>query len=395
MFEKLKEYLAKYGAIAIFLLIAATIITFFAMRKSIAKWKTQASVERQEKDRIQTNLDAAGDTIRVYRDSNGNLTSEISAYKLKITELNSKYKNLFNLYLKEKNKEPIYIVEYRTKLDEKITNISTLVSDTAITFLDSVKYTNGNYRTISGTIPYKMTYHIKKDLVNKFAFQQALYYAYVLEENGCKDPEVVAFKDNKRITIKEALKEKDPKGIIYRVKILETTENLSLKQVSDRYKVDEKLLVMSHQDNIFRYYIGNIVPFQNIEPMVENADLDTYAKLFTSPASIKFSQRANIYTGLYNDTKTGRPMISVKTDYPGLTFDKIVGADILSDNPSKKVLRNSRPEFGIGLNIGYGGFIYRNKATGNFELKTGPEISLGLNFTPKWAQFPYVKTSKQ
>ncbi len=395
MLEKLKEYLAKYGALAIFVLIALAVISFFIMRSNVIKWKNQAAVEKEEKLRFQNNIEAANDTIKVFRDQNGNLTAEVQAYKVKVSELNDKYKNLFNLYLKEKNKQPIYIVEYRTQLDEKITNISTLVSDTAITFLDSVKYTNGNYRTISGKIPYKLTYHIKKDMVNKFAFQQALYYAYVLEENGCQNPEVVAFKDNKKISIKEALKEKDPKGIIYRVRILETTEKLSLKQVSDRYKVDEKLLVMSFSEDTYRYYIGNIVPFQNLEPMVQDTDIDTYAKLFTSKASINFSQGMNIYTGLYNDTKTGRPMISVKTDYPGLSFNNIVGADILSDKTSRKVARDMRQEFGLGLNLGYGGFIYRNKTTGVFELKHGPEISVGLNWTPRWAQFNYIKKPKE
>lgn len=385
MLDKIKEYLAKYGVIAIFVIIGLVLITMFIMRNNILSLKSKLEEEKKEKDRIENNYFASQDTIKVYKDKNGNLVSQKAAYELKIEELDKDYKKLFKLYVKEKNKEPIVIVEYRTKIDEKITNISTIVSDTSIYFIDSVRYSNGSYRSIEGNIPYKITYHIKKNLVNKFAFEKALYFAYVLEENGVNDPKVVAFKNDRIISNKIALKDIEAKNLIYRVKITESKNKLSLKELSDKYKIKEELLNQFFDDGVYTYYAGNIIPSSNIESMVDANDINIFGNLFVDKANINLKQGISLYTGLVKDTKTNKILIDVKSDYPGLTFDNIVGADIMSDPISRKVARDFRKEFGIGLNLGYGFFLVPD---GNsYVIKRGPEISLGLNWTPKFLQF--------
>jgi hypothetical protein len=386
MLDKIKEYLAKYGVIAIFVIIGLVLITMFIMRNNILSLKSKLEEEKKEKDRIENNYFASQDTIKVYKDKNGNLVSQKAAYELKIEELDKDYKKLFKLYVKEKNKEPIVIVEYRTKIDEKITNISTIVSDTSIYFIDSVRYSNGSYRSIEGNIPYKITYHIKKNLVNKFAFEKALYFAYVLEENGVNDPKVVAFKNDRIISNKIALKDIEAKNLIYRVKITESKNKLSLKELSDKYKIKEELLNQFFDDGVYTYYAGNIIPSSNIEPMVDANDINIFGNLFVDKANINLKQGISLYTGLVKDTKTNKILIDVKSDYPGLTFDNIVGADIMSDPISRKVARDFRKEFGIGLNLGYGFFLVPD-GNSSYVIKRGPEISLGLNWTPKFLQF--------
>jgi len=391
MWTKFKEYLAKYSAIVVFVLIllVAGLIAGLIWRNNYLSNKVKDSQE--ESARIQNNYDASLDTIRVFKDKNGNMVSEISAYKIKVSELNDKYNNLFKLYVKEKNKPPIYIVEYTTDLNEKISNVSTLVTDTSIAFLDSVSFSDGNYRSIKGNIPYKLVYHIKKDMVTKYAFEQALYFAYTLEEKGIKDPKVMAFKDygNGRYTeipIRRALEDKSGKGVIFKVRILETDKNYTLSELSNAYGIDEKLLTSEVINGRYIYYIGRIIPFQNVEPVIDLTDLDMFASLHTDPATMNFHQGMLIHTGLYKDQKTGKIMIDVKTNYPGLTFTNIVGADIMNDKESKKLTRDFRKEFGVGIGIGYG-FALVKDADNNMVLKNGPTFSVGLNWTPKFLQF--------
>lgn len=391
--DKLKEYLAKYGAIAISAIVVIVIIVFFLMRNQIISLKLDYENEKLEKDRIENNYVASQDTIKIYKDKNGNMVSQITAYQLKIGELNTKYNNLFKLYTKEKNKEPIVIIEYVTKIDEKIINVSTIVTDTSIYFADSVRYSNGSYRSIQGDIPYKITYHIKKDMVNKFAFEKALYFAYLLEENGAKDAEVVSFKNNKIISNKDALKDLEAKDLIYRVRIVESDKKLDIKDISNRFKISEDIISQVYNDGEYVYYAGNITPSSNIEPLIESGELNVFSSLIAGKANLDFKQGIQLSTGLVKDTKTGKILINIKSDYPGLSFTNIVGADIMGDPVSRKVAREFRKEFGIGLNLGYGFFLIPDVNNG-YIIKRGPEISFGLNWTPRFLQFGSSRSSK-
>lgn len=384
MFDKFKEYFSKYAALLTFIIIIGVIVTFVLMINRINSLNYQLQERDEEIERVENNYLTSLDTIKIFKDANGNLVSQISAYQLKIEELNTEYSNLFDLYIKEKNKEPIVIIEYRTKLEEKITNISTILTDTTIYFADSVKYSDGSYRSVEGTIPYNITYHIKKDMVNKFAFEKALYLAYVLEENGVENAKVMAFSDNKNITIKQAL-DKDTKDLVFKIKILESKKRESKKDLAKKYKIEEKLITEEYIDKQYIYYVGSIYPYNNLEPLIPQDSIDIFGNLTIGEVELVLKQGISLYTGLVKDKKTGRILIEVKSDYPGITFNNIVGADIMKDEISRKVSRQFRKEFGIGINIGYGGMLL--PGNGGYVIKTGPVFSVGLNWSPKFLQF--------
>lgn len=231
-------------------------------------------------------------------------------------------------------------------------------------------------------------------MVNKFAFEKALYFAYLLEENGVENAEVISFKNNKIISNKEALKDIEAKDLIYRVKIFESDKKIELKYLSDKYNIDENIILQIYKNDRYIYYAGNIIPSSNVEPLIDNKDLNIFSNLNAGKVDLDFKQRIQISTGLFKDTKTGKILINVKTDYPGIQFDNIVGADIMSDPISKKVSRDFRKEFGIGLNLGYGFFLMPDVNNG-YIIRRGPEISVGINWSPKFLQFGSSKSFKK
>jgi hypothetical protein len=382
LLKLVKEYIAKYSVIILFVLIAAVIVTLFVMRARNISLKNQVQTEKDEKNRYISNIDAANDTIKVTRDKNGVLVSEISGYKLKVSELNTNYKNLFTLYTQEKNKKPVYIIEYSTSIIQQ-SNGATSADDTIISFVDTATYSLGNYKNITGTIPYKLTYHIKKNMLSRFSLEQALYKAFTLEQNGVKDASVVAIKDNKIIPIKEA---QNDNSVFYKVLIYESRTKIDNTSVGSICNVDPKTITMYYDGTTFRYTVGDMVTYKEAEPIIDNSYMNTYAKLNVYPAKINFSQGMVVQTGLYKD-KNGKVMIYAKSNYPGLEFTNLVGADIMQDPVSRKVARSFRKEFGIGLHLGYGVAMVKSDVSNEFIMKTGPVISVGLNWSPKFLQF--------
>ena len=91
----------------------------------------------------------------------------------------------------------------------------------------------------------------------------------------------------------------------------------------------------------------------------------------------------NLNLGLFKDEKTKEITILVDTDYPGVTFTQLQGANILSDPKNKKVLRGLRKNWGLGINVGYG--LNVNPSTG--ILNHGIYIGAGLSYSPKWLQW--------
>jgi len=91
----------------------------------------------------------------------------------------------------------------------------------------------------------------------------------------------------------------------------------------------------------------------------------------------------NLNLGLFKDEKTKEITILVDTDYPGVTFTQLQGANILSGPKNKKVLRGLRKNWGLGINVGYG--LNVNPSTG--ILNHGIYIGAGLSYSPKWLQW--------
>jgi hypothetical protein len=106
-----------------------------------------------ETTRISNNLKASQDTIRNYVDNNGNSAAEIRALTLTLDEANELLKF-------EKNKTPITIIEYKTKIVEKLTDVEVIKIDTilgsftsAAIIKSSTAWKNSS-RTIKTTVPY-------------------------------------------------------------------------------------------------------------------------------------------------------------------------------------------------------------------------------------------------
>jgi hypothetical protein len=91
----------------------------------------------------------------------------------------------------------------------------------------------------------------------------------------------------------------------------------------------------------------------------------------------------NLNLGLFKDKKTKEITILADTDYPGVTFTKLQGANILTDPKNKKILRGLRKSWGLGINVGYGMML----DIPNNAFVTGPYVGVGLSYTPKILQW--------
>ncbi len=94
-------------------------------------------------------------------------------------------------------------------------------------------------------------------------------------------------------------------------------------------------------------------------------------------------QSLSLSTYLLKDKETGKILINVETPYPGVRFSKIEGASILDNKVNKKVLRETRKEWGLGVLVGYGVAI--NPGTNSYAI--GPMFGIGVSYTPKILQW--------
>jgi hypothetical protein len=108
-----------------------------------------------------------------------------------------------------------------------------------------------------------------------------------------------------------------------------------------------------------------------------------FAKLNPGSTTLDFTQEMTIYTGLNRDKKTGETTVWAKTNYPGVTFKTLKGANIQDDEATKKALRDSRKAWGLGFSLGVGGVF--NPV--NMSVGPGVFMGVGLNYTPKKLQF--------
>ena len=112
-------------------------------------------------------------------------------------------------------------------------------------------------------------------------------------------------------------------------------------------------------------------------------EVDSTYKLVAGNATLAFELGMNLNLGLFQDKKTKKIYIQADTDYPGVTFTKLDGASILDDPDNKKVLRQMRKPWGIGINVGYGLLVNPSSGT----IGTGPYVGIGLSYTPKFLQW--------
>lgn len=113
------------------------------------------------------------------------------------------------------------------------------------------------------------------------------------------------------------------------------------------------------------------------------SSLDSSYHLEPHKANIDLEIGMNLNLGLFKDKKTKKINIIADTDYPGVTFTSLEGASILEDKKNKKLLRQLRKNWALGVNIGYG--IVVNPSSG--IINRGVYLGIGVSYSPKFLQW--------
>jgi len=127
----------------------------------------------------------------------------------------------------------------------------------------------------------------------------------------------------------------------------------------------------------YRFLSGRI-PYKIVFDQVDS----TY-KVVPDVGAFDLTLGMNLNLGLFKDKNTRKISIMADTDYPGVTFTSIEGASIMDDPANKKILRQMRKPWGLGLNLGYGAVV----DVKNGKVSTGPYFGIGLSYSPKFLQW--------
>jgi len=254
--------------------VAFIVLLFFllSMCNRAAGLKRDIEKNKEESQRIVNNYEASQDTIKMYQKDNGTLVGKIQGYEITVGELKNNYKKLFGEYEDLKKRPPITITKVVTVIKDSLIDVAiNSVGDSTggeLEFSDSTFFSEGNWRNLSGKIPYSL-------------------------DNNISNPVVP----------------------------------------------------------------GN--------------------------GSFEIGQSISLSTILTKDKESGKIMIRVETPYPGVTFSSIQGASILEDEENKKVWRQARKTWGVGINAGYGVLLDIK----NSNVSLGPYYGVGITYSPKWLQW--------
>jgi hypothetical protein len=97
---------------------------------------------------------------------------------------------------------------------------------------------------------------------------------------------------------------------------------------------------------------------------------------------LQIEQKIDLVMGLVRDPKTKQLYVRATTDFPGVSFSDLNSIYLLDDVESKKALRSARKPFGLGVTVGLG-----ITAGSNGYIVRGPNLGVGLTYTPKFLQF--------
>lgn len=123
----------------------------------------------------------------------------------------------------------------------------------------------------------------------------------------------------------------------------------------------------------YRNLSGNI-PF-----IIDTSDVKP--KVIPGNGNFDLELGMNLRLALFKDDITKKIMIKADTDYPGIKFTELEGADILYEDNSST--RDLRKRFSIGLSTGFGA-MYNTQSN---NIGVGPYIGIGLNYQPKILQW--------
>jgi hypothetical protein len=150
------------------LLLALAIMIILLMRQCSAgkDLRDQLEESKKETERAEWNLQASNDTIKTYRDKNGILNAEIKSMWISAKQREEYTSDLEEKYGKLKGKLASS-VSIGGSISGTAKNIKTeSIADSIIKFSDSKDWGDGNYRNISGVIPYKIQFNRHGDTIS-------------------------------------------------------------------------------------------------------------------------------------------------------------------------------------------------------------------------------------
>ncbi len=106
-----------------------------------------------------------------------------------------------------------------------------------------------------------------------------------------------------------------------------------------------------------------------------------FAEITPGGTTLDIEQSIDLVTGIYMDPKSKRIMTRVSTTFPGLTFSEINSFDITDNPETRSLMKASRKEFGLGLNLGYG------LGINNQGIVPGLYFGIGIHYSPRFLQF--------
>ena len=161
-------------------------------------------------------------------------------------------------------------------------------------------------------------------------------------------------------------------------------EKAAFKLKYDELSEDQKDLI-KRLELAGRKKPGVTLPYQLLTDTIKDESSANGIKLISrvEPGTAKLSmeQKIDLVTGLYTDPKTGRIFVRASTTFPGITFSDMQALDMVDDPATKKALRQARKPFGVGVSFGWGMTVGKNGYT------VGPNVGVGLTYTPTWLQF--------
>ena len=371
----------KISSILISILVILLLVTggfLYYQTTQVDKYSYLYDKEVKETTRHVLNIKALGDTLETYVEDNGNLVATKDAFTLTLLELQGDYKELFNDYEHVLGKKPTVVTKVEYIIVYSDTIQTEVVGDSSIVFSDSTFYDSDNWTKIKGNIPYKLYYRIKKDQVNKFEFKKALLYSENLNERGFNKPFVVSYRNGKRVNNVESF---EMDSIMYRVQVLASSDDLDVSEISSKFNIDKDYIYKSYEDGLYKYMVGTFIPKENNEPIISDSLLDVYAKLITDKARIETETNMKLNAALIAK-EGGGLAFKVTSKHKGVTFTDIEAAEIVletSDANRKKISRNLRKPFSVGLHLGFG-VMPSPSASGGWDYNVGPVLSVGVNW---------------
>jgi hypothetical protein len=151
--------------------VAFIVLLFFLLSTCdrAAGLKREIAKNKEESQRIVNNYEASRDTLKMYQEDNGNLVGKIQGYEITVSELKKNYGSLFGKHEDLKKKPPITITKVVTVIRDSL--IEVVVNSTGdstggeLEFSDSTFFSEGNWRNLSGKIPYSLDNNLSNPLV--------------------------------------------------------------------------------------------------------------------------------------------------------------------------------------------------------------------------------------